>query len=64
LDYNYYLLTTNNNTLNTRDVQLGLQVLNGLADFSKEANQTALFKKFDGQLKDYVKKFQPLLGQQ
>jgi phage shock protein PspC (stress-responsive transcriptional regulator) len=66
LDYNYHLLTTNDNTLSKRDIQIGLQILNGMTDFVKENNQPALFKKFDGQLKDYVKKFAPLLndGQQ
>jgi hypothetical protein len=64
LDYNYHLLTSNDNTLSTRDVQIGLQILNGMTDFVKENNQPALFKKFDGQLKDYVKKFAPLLGNQ
>jgi len=64
LDYNYHLLTSNDNTLSSRDVQIGLQILNGMTDFVKENNQPALFKKFDGQLKDYVKKFAPLLDNQ
>lgn len=64
LDYNYHLLSSNSGGLSTRDVQISLQVLNGMSDFMKENNQTGLFKKFDGQLKDYVKKFSPLLGGQ
>ncbi len=64
LDYNAHLLDSKSNNIQMRDVQISLQVLNGMAEFMKENNQTALFKKFDGQLKDYVKKFSPVLGQQ
>ncbi|GAA3986313.1 glycosyltransferase family 117 protein [Mucilaginibacter dorajii] len=64
LDYNYHLLSSNGSGLDMRNVQISLQVLNGMADFAKDNNQTGLFKKFDGQLKDYVKKFQPVLGSQ
>ncbi|SDD26333.1 Protein of unknown function [Mucilaginibacter pineti] len=64
LDYNYHLLSTNSGGLAMRDVQIGFQLLNGLAEFTKNANQTAIYNKVDAQLKDYMKKFAPVLGAQ
>jgi len=62
LDYNAYLLSQDVNSINGRDVQIGMQVLNGLAQFAKDNHQTALSSKFDAQLKDYESKFRAVLG--
>ncbi|WP_183559732.1 DUF2723 domain-containing protein [Mucilaginibacter sp. SP1R1] len=64
LDYNYRLLADNANNLNMRDVQISLQLLNGIADFTKESKQADVYNKVEAQLKDYMKKFAPVLGQQ
>ncbi|MCO5936296.1 DUF2723 domain-containing protein [Mucilaginibacter sp. RB4R14] len=64
LDYNYYLLKDNANRVNSRDVQIGMQVLNGMSEYAKTAKQTAVGNKLDAQLKDYETKFSALLGQQ
>ncbi|MDR6943483.1 glycosyltransferase family 117 protein [Mucilaginibacter pocheonensis] len=64
LDYNYHLLNDNANNINTRDVQIGLQLLNGIADFTKESKQADINNKIQAQLKNYMKKFAPVLGGQ
>jgi hypothetical protein len=43
-------------------VQISLQLLNGIADFTKENKQTDINKKVSAQLNDYMKKFAPILG--
>jgi hypothetical protein len=62
LDYNYYLLSSGASNVNMRDVQISMQLLNGISDFSKESKQTAITNQVDAQLKDYMKKFAPVLG--
>lgn len=62
LDYNYHLLGDNSSSVNMRDVQISLQLLNGIADFTKENKQTDINKKVSAQLNDYMKKFAPILG--
>jgi hypothetical protein len=62
LDYNAYLLTKDVNSISGRDVQIGMQVLNGLVQFTKDNHQTALASKFENQLKDYESKFRAVLG--
>jgi hypothetical protein len=62
LDFNYYQLQNNGSNLDLRDVQISLQVLNGMTQYTKEANQSALSNKFAAQLKDYETKFQSVLG--
>jgi hypothetical protein len=47
-----------------RDVQIGLQVLNGITEFSKAGHQDALSNKLAAQLKDYATKFAPVLGKE
>jgi hypothetical protein len=64
LDYNYHLLTENANNINVRDVQISMQLLNGIVDFTKEGKQTAISNKVQAQLNDYMKKFAPVLGNQ
>ena len=63
LDYNYHLLQDDANSVNRRDVQIALQVINGMADFTRTSHQTALNQKLEAQLKDYGTKFAPVLGQ-
>jgi hypothetical protein len=63
LDYNYHLLQDNPDRVNQRDVQISLQVLNGMTEYTKTAHQTALSNKLEAQLKAYETKFAPLLGQ-
>ncbi|MFD0792932.1 DUF2723 domain-containing protein [Mucilaginibacter litoreus] len=63
LDYNHHLLQDNASQVDTRDVQIGMQILNGMVNYTEEAHQTTLNKKFAAQLKDYGSKFAPILGQ-
>ncbi len=64
LDYNAYLLKDDMNRVNQRDVQISMQVLNGMAEYAKDAKQTAISNKLEAQLKDYATKFAPIIGQQ
>ena len=57
LDYNYTLLQQNKDGIDQRTVQMGLQLLNGMADTTKGYHQTALSEQFSKQLKDYENKF-------
>jgi len=63
LDYNYEQLKNNNNeAIDGRTVQLGMQLLNGMADSAKTANQLKLSDELAAQLKDYEGKFAVLEG--
>ncbi|WP_374949476.1 protein O-mannosyl-transferase family [Mucilaginibacter sp.] len=64
LNYNYYQLQQGGGNINSRDVQIGIQVLNGITEFSKAGHQDALSKKFSVQLADYTTKFAPILGKE
>ncbi|MDB5001126.1 MAG: multidrug transporter [Mucilaginibacter sp.] len=64
LNYNYYQLQNGGGNINVRDVQIGLQVLNGITEFSKAGHQDALSNKLSAQLKDYATKFAPVLGKE
>jgi len=58
LDYNYALLKDNNNeAMDLRTVQLGMQVLNSMIDTTKGSRQTQLSDQLQAQLKDYENKF-------
>src|SRR6185437_15847 len=57
LDYNYSLLQNNNQDIDQRTVQLGVQLLNSMADTAKNNRQAALSDRFHSQLKDYENKF-------
>jgi hypothetical protein len=63
LDYNAYLIKNNKDGVNVRDIRIGLQILNGLAEYTKTANQTELNNKFDAELKGYVSTFSSVLNQ-
>jgi hypothetical protein len=41
-----------------------MQVLNGMAEYAKTANQTAISNKLEAQLKDYATRFAAIIGQQ
>jgi len=63
LDYNYELLKKNDNeALDVRTIQLGVQILNGMADTVKNNHQTELGNQLQEQLKDYENKFAVLNG--
>src|SRR6185503_3804128 len=63
LDYNYGQLKNNNNeALDGRTIQLGMQLLNGMADSAKNSNQLQLSNSLAAQLKDYEHKFAVLEG--
>jgi prenyltransferase beta subunit len=64
LDYNYTLLQKDASSVDVRTVQLGLSLINAVAQASKENHQTAISGKFEKQLKDYEGKFSAVLGKQ
>jgi hypothetical protein len=58
LDYNYALLSDNKQEgMDLRTVQLGVQLLNGMADTARANNQMELSGQLSAQLKDYENKF-------
>ncbi len=57
LDYNYSLLQNNKEGIDNRTVQIGMQLLNGMADSAKTSNQPELGNQLLAQLKDYENKF-------
>jgi hypothetical protein len=61
LDYNY-AQTQKGGTVNQRDVQLGVYILNGLVELTGKYQQTALFNKLSAQYKGYEAKFGNVLG--
>lgn len=62
LDYNYRLLQNNNQSLDQRTVQLGVQLLNDMADTTKNSGQAQLSTQLQAQLKDYENKFAAVQG--
>jgi hypothetical protein len=62
LDYNYYQLQ-NNGQINQDDINVGIQILAALAQFTKDGHQTQLSDKLTAQYKDYAGKFASVLGQ-
>lgn len=64
LDYNYYLLQNNNDQLDSRTINIGVQLIGALTDFTKDAHQTALYNKLSAQYKDYQAKFANVLSRQ
>ena len=57
LDYNYSLLLNNREGIDQHTVQVGIQVINGMAETAKNSHQAALSNKLELQLKDYENKF-------
>jgi hypothetical protein len=64
LDYNYNLLQKDASTVDTRTVQIGMSLMNGLSQLSKENHQAVIADKLQKQLKDYESKFASILGKQ
>jgi hypothetical protein len=56
LNYNYTIAQNGSGSINTRDVQMSLSVLNGIDGMTKEYHQDALNKKISDQMKDYAAK--------
>lgn len=61
LDYNYTLLQ-NKQDIDQRTVQIGVQLLNGMTDTTRNNHQTELSNQLQAQLKDYENKFAVLQG--
>ncbi|MEO7213588.1 DUF2723 domain-containing protein [Mucilaginibacter sp.] len=61
LDFNYYNLQNNQRLLNQRDVQIAMQVLNGLTEYTLQGHQDALHKTLTAELKAYETKFASLM---
>ncbi|WP_258135835.1 glycosyltransferase family 117 protein [Mucilaginibacter phenanthrenivorans] len=61
LDYNYHLLQDNKDGIDQRTVQLGVQLLNGMADTAKTNEQLELSKRLKAQQMDYENKFAVLM---
>ncbi|HVW97439.1 MAG TPA: DUF2723 domain-containing protein [Mucilaginibacter sp.] len=61
LDYNYYLLQNNKPGIDQRTVQLGMQLLDSMADTTKNNEEADLSKKLKAQLADYSNKFAVLM---
>jgi hypothetical protein len=61
LDYNYNLLQNDKINIDQRTVQLGVQLLNGMADTTRNNNEMELSKQLQAQLKDYSNKFAVLM---
>ena len=61
LDYNYNQLQGNKDAVDTRTVQLGMQLLNSMADTAKNNQQPELSKQLLAQLNNYEGKFAGLM---
>jgi hypothetical protein len=60
LDYSYRQFQANSGAFSGQDVQMGIQLIYGMAEEASNAHQTALFNKFDGERKAYETKFAAL----
>ncbi|MDN3580452.1 glycosyltransferase family 117 protein [Mucilaginibacter flavus] len=56
LDYNYTLLQNNEVSIESRDIQYSMSMLNGLVEFTHDFKQPELNAKFDKQFKAYEQK--------
>jgi len=63
LDYNYTLLQKDPSSIDMRNVQYGVSLLNNMASTTKQFQQTSLSNKFENQFKDYSAKFSGVLSQ-
>ena len=62
LAYQYFLQTSNSSNLDTRDVQMGVIMINQMMQLTNASHQTALSTKLSNQLKDYETKFGGILN--
>jgi hypothetical protein len=63
LDYYARQIDNNSGAFNVRDAQIGLQLINAMADEAKNTHQTALYNKLQAQSKTYEAKFASLFRQ-
>jgi hypothetical protein len=64
LNYMHSQLADNAYSVSARNIQMGVQMIRGLAAMATENHQTALSSKLLGQVKDYEAKFSSILNQQ
>ena len=64
LDYNYNKLQTDADTVNLRDVQYGLSILNNMAQLGNKYNQLTINNRMKQHLNDYKEKFAQLMQQE
>jgi hypothetical protein len=62
LNYNYRVYQTNPADTDLHTVQVGLSVLNGIAELAKQNQQTALNTRLQAQVADYQHKFQRIMN--
>ncbi|WP_158827089.1 glycosyltransferase family 117 protein [Mucilaginibacter lacusdianchii] len=62
LDYNYDNLQKNAASVNQRDVQFSLSLLNGLIGLTKDYHQQSLNQKYSNEFKGYETKFASIMG--
>jgi hypothetical protein len=63
LDYNYHQLQKDADTVNLRDVQMGVTLLNEMATLGSRYKQLAVNSRIKQHLIDYQTKFSPLMRQ-
>lgn len=63
LDYNYYQLQKDADTVNLRDVQMGVSLLNEMAMLSSKHKQLTVNSRVQQHLADYQTKFASLMRQ-
>jgi hypothetical protein len=64
LDYYARQIDNNSGAFNVRDAQIGMQLINAMADETKNAHQTALANKLQAQTKAYEAKLASIFRQQ
>ncbi|MDT3404390.1 glycosyltransferase family 117 protein [Mucilaginibacter terrae] len=62
LDYNYEVMQGGSGSINQRDLQLGMYMLNGMVEMTKTYKQTELNKTLSAHFKEYESKFGNVLG--
>jgi hypothetical protein len=55
--YGYQIQNGNGNMISPRDVNFGMQLINGMIQLTKDAHQDALTNKMQAQFNDYKAKF-------
>lgn len=64
LDYNYHQLQNDADTVNLRDVQIGISLLKEMAQLGNKHSQLAVNARLQQHLAEYRQKFAPLINQQ
>jgi hypothetical protein len=63
LNYSYYAMQNNGADVSSRDINISVQLIGGMMEFTKDNHQTALYNKLAAQYKDYATKFASVLRQ-